>query len=141
MNSSQPLLNARSNGGGFNFAGWSQTGEYYCFVTQGRPDPEVYDVNNRVPSNKLEAPTSRPMPMSLISFQSGSPWCSWEENLIFSIRDDQLQLADCESGLLLHNLKIPISRPVAIHCHQTRPLIIIGNSETDGRLQLLSAHL
>ena len=45
------------------------------------------------------------------------------------------------SGKFQHNLKVAVNlvkRPITLHCHKTRPLILIGNNHTLGRLQLLS---
>ena len=40
-----------------------------------------------------------------------------------------------------HNLKVPVSKPVSLHCHKTRPLLILGNAQDQGRLQFFSAQL
>ena len=45
------------------------------------------------------------------------------------------------SGQFQHNLKVTLTRPITLHSHRTRPLIVIGNNYTLGRLQLLSVQI
>ena len=45
------------------------------------------------------------------------------------------------SGKFQHNLKVTLNRPITLHSHRTRPLILIGNNHSVGRLQLLSVQI
>ena len=45
------------------------------------------------------------------------------------------------SGKFQHNLKVTVNRPITLHSHKTRPLIVIGNNYTVGRLLLLSVQI
>ena len=45
------------------------------------------------------------------------------------------------SGQFQHNLQVTVNRPIILHSHKTRPLIVIGNNYTVGRLLLLSVQL
>ena len=51
---------------------------------------------------------------------------------------------DIFSGKFQHNLKVAVklvNRPISLHCHKTRPLILIGNNQNLGCLQLLSLQI
>ena len=45
------------------------------------------------------------------------------------------------SGKFQNDLKITVNRPITLHSHRTRPLIVIANNHTVGRLQLLSVQI
>ena len=140
------------------FAGWSQnTGKFYCSVTDRNREPDVFEFSRGVPGQVKRGYRYR----DNIQHQTitGNIWCPWQENLLFSVNKSELHLVDAEryfclikpsfdddifSGKFLQNLKVGVklaNRPITLHSHRTRPLIVIGNNHSLGRIQLISVQL
>ena len=93
-NTARPLW-TNDYGSAVEFAGWSRnTGKFYSSFTVRNCDPDVFDFSRRLPMQIKRGPDfSYKTSQRLIT---GSLWCPWQENLLFSSCMDQLHLVEAE---------------------------------------------
>ena len=78
-------------------AGWSQnTGQYYATFTETNCDPDVFEFSRKLPMQIQRGPDFSYKPNQRTRTISGSLWCPWQENLLFSISKNQLHLVDAQ---------------------------------------------
>ena len=83
------------------FAGWSRrSGQYYCCLTEGGRHvltrPHVFDVINGLPSlRQRDLTLSATSRWNVLSGSPQCPWLPWQEELLFSVCNGELQLVDC----------------------------------------------
>ena len=87
------------NRGAVEFAGWSHnTGKFYCSFTERNCDPDVFEFSSRLqePRQIKRGPDFSYKPSQRTRTITGSLWCPWQENLLFSAYMGNLYLVDVE---------------------------------------------
>ena len=93
-NTARPLW-TRETGNLVEFAGWSHnTGKFYCSLTGRTCDPDVFEFSRRLPS-RIRRASDFPYKTGKRNI-TGSLWCPWQENLLFSTDGSQLCLVEAQ---------------------------------------------
>jgi len=136
-NCSEPLWSF--NGHDFSFAGWNENGREFSVVDIG--NSSVFSVNAGIPTGRHK----RSIPGSALPSLRGDIWCSWQSSVHFNIRKSKdnsiISAVSSTTGDVIDDLEIETMNQgeVIVHCHATRPQLVLGNSDGMGRLRIVSS--
>merc|ERR1712025_474555 len=155
----------RLDSNNLSFAGWNNDGTEFSVCRNDKY--WIFDVLGGIPSQDRRCQFSVPFTVKTRSHENfsldGSLWCPWQSSLLFYVGKSKKRLSSkhsstttCLSAFDTANsgkfdggdvdvdgdLDVDVQDTLGhfvVHCHQTRPLLVLGNTDGVGRIKLISS--